>query len=263
MWPSQSLRVVEPFAGSAAFFLGSGYQTAFLADTNPQVVHCLSAVRDKPKEVLKYLSRLNNTREDYIRVRDDISRDAVSAAGRLIFLTNTSWGGLYRENRQGKFNVPFGNNGRSFFCENTVIAASKKLKNAEIQNWTYKQTLEESKTNDLIFVDAPYVTKTASEYFDRYHASRFTWADQVTLARLLNRNKMTSKRMLVTCAADPDIFQLFEGWKVFEFTKRNSMTAYMSKAKYRKEALLVSPAFVNFSDALVAQELGSTTLGLW
>lgn len=131
IWPCDLLRVVEPFAGSAAFYLGSSCRSAFLADTNQQIVSCLSAVRDKPKKVLEYLSRLQNNRDDYARVRDETPANAVSAAGRLIFLTNTSWGGLYRENQRGKFNVPFGNNGRDFFCEETILSASEKLKNGK------------------------------------------------------------------------------------------------------------------------------------
>lgn len=256
IWPCDLLRVVEPFAGSAAFYLGSSCRSAFLADTNQQIVSCLSAVRDKPKKVLEYLSRLQNNRDDYARVRDETPANAVSAAGRLIFLTNTSWGGLYRENQRGKFNVPFGNNGRDFFCEETILSASEKLKNVEIRHWGFAQTLEKSEKNDLIFVDAPYVTKTTSEFFDRYHASRFRWGDQLTLAKLLNRRKMASKMMLITCAADPDLYQLFNDWSVFEFSKRNSMTAHTNKTGYRKEALLVSPALSDFSRHLEDRALG-------
>lgn len=256
IWPTNSLRVVEPFAGSAAFFLGSGCQTALLADTNHHIVHCLSAVRDNPKKVLKYLSQLKNTREDYLRVRDDIPSNAVAAASRLIFLTNTSWGGLYRENRQGKFNVPFGNNGRSFFCEDTILCASEKLKTSDVMHWNFKQTIDTSKKSDLIFIDAPYVTKTTSEYFDRYHASRFCWDDQLSLAKLLTSKKMASRMMLITCAADADLYKLFSNWDVFEFTKRNSMTAHTNKAGYRKEAMLISPALEEFSNSIEEQGLG-------
>lgn len=250
IWPSNLFRVVEPFVGSSAFFLGSSYSSALLADTNRQVVDCLLAVRDNPQDVLAYLAQLANTLEDYVRVRDESPRNAVAAAGRLIFLTNTSWGGLYRENRQGKFNVPYGNNGRSFYSEDAILSASVKLKHAEIRHWNYEQTLSESIKNDLVFVDAPYVTKRTPGAFDRYHATRFSWDDQVSLAKILTTRSMRSRKILVTCAADPDLFQLFPHWKAFEFTKRNSMTAHMARSGYRKEALLVSPALSEFSDAL-------------
>lgn len=243
-------RVVEPFVGSSAFFLGGCYSEALLGDTNKHVVMCLAAVRDEPKKVLKYLSRLQNNQEDFIRVRNEVPLDYVSAAGRLIFLTNTSWGGLYRENLAGQFNVPFGKNGRVFYSEESILIASDKLKGAEINNVDFSETLKLTKAGDLVFVDAPYVKKGQSGIFDRYLSTRFSWEDQVRLAKLLTAKRMESKKILVTCAADSDLYGLFPGWQVFEFDRRNSMIAYVSKARYRKEALLISPSFDSHFDVI-------------
>ena len=257
IFPGNSVRLVEPFAGSAAFYLGSTFQTALLADKNEQIVNCLCAVRDNPSRVLKYLSTLKNDRNHYIQIRDVVPVDAVTAAGRLIFLTNTSWGGLYRENKFGKFNVPFGNNGRKFFCEETILLASARLKRVDIQHASFEQSLKQTSIDDLIFIDAPYVTKSTSEFFDRYHMSRFCWADQIKLAQQLKEKNMSSKAMLITCAADPDLYELFDDWRIFEFSKRNSMTAHTNKIGYRREALLVSPALIDFAIQLEAQCLAA------
>lgn len=239
--PSNFSRVVEPFSGSAAFYLGSQYSSAMLADANDQVVQCLIAVRDNPKELVNYLSGLNNTIEDYFRVRSKTPNSIIEVAGRLIFLTNTSWGGMYRENRKGEFNVPFGNNGRAFFCEQTIKLASEKLRDVELRNWGYERTISKSTSSDLLFIDPPYVTNGERKHFDRYHASGFYWSDQVSLAKILTDRSLRRHKIMVTCAAEPDLYELFAGWRVFEFSKRNSMTAYMGRAAYRKEALLLSP----------------------
>ena len=235
-------RIVEPFAGSAAFFLGSQCKKAILGDTNEHIAHCLGAVRDRPREVISLLSQLGNTLEDYNQVKNFLPLDPVQSAARMIFLTNTSWGGLYRENKKGGFNVPFGNNGRVFYSAEKIIAASKKLHGAEIIHGNYDVAIDKSNSKDLIFIDAPYVTKKASEHFDRYHASRFAWKDQVLLADMLKSRAMKGRKILVTCAANPDLYELFSGWKVFEFSKRNSMAAYKYAAGKRNEALLISPA---------------------
>jgi DNA adenine methylase len=248
--PTSGLRVVEPFAGSAAFFLGSCYTSAILGDTNEQVAWCLQAVRDDAKNVLQFLSRLTNSLPDYVRVRDLRPSAPAEIAGRLIFLTNTSWGGLYRENQKGGFNVPFGNNGRSFFSEETILAASEKLSTSEVLHAGFAGTLANVQKSDLVFVDAPYVTKDNAQYFDRYHATRFRWADQVELAKLLNGRKFRSKLVIVTCAADADLYAVFPGWTVFEFSKRNSMTASTKSVGYRREALVVSPALNELIEGL-------------
>jgi len=245
--PTGLKRVVEPFAGSASFYLGTSYTRAFLADTNEHVVRCLRTVRDEPEEVLRYLGKLQNCLADYLVVRDQIPANDAAAAGRLIFLTNTSWGGLYRENLRGQFNVPFGRNGRSFFCREVLLEASNKLKGVEVQRLPFSQTLQVVKKDDLLFVDAPYVTERNAQYFDRYLASRFEWSDQVALARLLGSKKLRSKKILVTCAADKDLYRLFCDWSILVYRKRNSMTAHTKRAGYRSEALLVSPALREMS----------------
>ncbi len=254
--PGDIKRIIEPFSGSAAFFLGSDCNSAVLADTNSQIAHCLTAVRDNPNQVIKYLSKLTNTREDYLRVRNERPSDIIGTAGRIIFLTNTSWGGLYRENRQGEFNVPFGDNGRIFFCEDTILAASNKLRGAEIYHSNFDITIEKANRHDLVFIDAPYVTKTTAEFFDRYHSSRYCWNDQLALAQILKNSKMKKKKMLITCAADADLYELFDEWSIVEFSKRNSMTAYKSNTGNRKEALLISPALHDLAEAMEEQNLG-------
>jgi DNA adenine methylase len=243
-------RIVEPFVGSAAFFLGGQCKKAILGDTNEHIAHCLTAVRDQPQEVIALLSQLSNTLEDYNKVKNFLPSNPVHAAARMIYLTNTSWGGLYRENRRGEFNVPFGNNGREFYCSERIMAASKKLRGAEIIHGNYDVTIKKSREEDLVFIDAPYVTKAADQHFDRYHASRFGWEDQIALAKMLSSDKILTRRILVTCAANSDLYELFEGWGVVEFSKRNSMTAYKSNTGNRKEALLVSPALHSLIEKL-------------
>jgi DNA adenine methylase len=250
-----SLRVVEPFAGSAAFFLGSTAQRALLGDTNLHVAHALEGVRDGASKVIKNLRKLSNTKEVYSEVRNSTPRSKFSAAARLIYLTNTSWGGLYRENKLGKFNVPFGNNGRSFYSVEIIKEASTKLAGCEIHNQNYRKTLASIRKKDFIFVDAPYVTKRSAEFFDRYHASKFSWDDQVELAELLQSGRALGKPILVTCAADPDLYALFPGWAVVEFFKRNSMTA-KDKLGYRREALLLSSELSSLAEALAQDGIG-------
>lgn len=243
-------RIVEPFVGSAAFFLGAECTKAILGDANEHIADCLLAVRDHPEKVIFLLSQLSNTLEDYNNVKNFVPSNSIHAAARMIYLTNTSWGGLYRENRGGKFNVPFGDNGRIFFCEGRILAASKKLQGAEVIHGDYKITIEKSREDDLLFIDAPYVTKTVAQHFDRYHSSRFGWNDQVALAQILRQSQMRNRKILVTCAANLELYQLFEGWGIVEFSKRNSMTAYKSNTGNRKEALLVSPVLHDLIEKL-------------
>lgn len=254
--PKTASRIVEPFAGSASFFFGTNFSNAFLADINPNVIDCLTAIRDSPHRVLERLSSLQNTEGDFRRLRDELPTDSVAAAARLIFLTNTSWGGLYRENKLGKFNVPYGYNGRQFFSPDTLIAASERLRTTTIVKNDFRETLEQTNVRDLLFIDAPYVTNKSHGHFDRYLGLKFTWSDQVLLSRIVRAKASSAQQVLVTCAASTDLYCLFPGWSIFEFSKRNSMTAHRERRTVRMEALLVSPSLSNFSDDLVRDGVG-------
>jgi len=235
-------RVVEPFAGSASFFLGSGSETALLTDNNQHVATCLQAVRDNPDAVVARLARMSNEKNYYDTVRDQRPRSATGIAARLIFLTNTSWGGIYRENAQGRFNVPFGNNEREFCDPARIRRASQRLKNVEIGHRSYEVALEAAKATDILFVDPPYVSHVSRSGFNRYSAALYTWQDQMKLVKILTGKRLRGARTLVASAAALEIYQLFPGWHAVEFNKRKSMLTNRGEHGHRKEALLLSPA---------------------
>ena len=100
----------EPFLGGGAVFFSRNHpKNCYLSDLNKELIDTYIAVRDRPNEVIRHFLTYENTEEDYYRIRELQSEDLVEKAAQFIFLNQTSYNGLYRVNRDGKYNVPYGN----------------------------------------------------------------------------------------------------------------------------------------------------------
>ncbi len=103
----------EPFLGGGAVFLQLSPATAVLSDLNEDLITTLDTIRNYPERVVHAAWRFTNTKTCYERVRKMGPRTDIGAAARFLYLNRTCWGGIYRLNRKGEFNTPFGNSGRA------------------------------------------------------------------------------------------------------------------------------------------------------
>jgi DNA adenine methylase len=85
-----------------------------------------------------------------IRSRDrdpDFNKKSnIQKASRFIYLNRTGFNGLYRENSQGFYNVPFGKYANPKICdEETLLNDTKALQNTTIFHQDFETTLENAK----------------------------------------------------------------------------------------------------------------------
>ncbi|MEQ5835863.1 Dam family site-specific DNA-(adenine-N6)-methyltransferase [Marinobacter sp. NFXS9] len=165
--PSTFDRYVEPFCGSACLFFSLKPKSALLSDINEELVNALNFLkssRDARKELLK----LPNTKEEYYRIRA-INPSTLSNSGRAIrflYLNRYCFNGVYRTNKQGKFNVPRGTKTGGIPSSEVFDLAYETLKCAEISSNDYKQTLSKLVEGDFAYIDPPYTKlgKFTGEY---------------------------------------------------------------------------------------------------
>jgi DNA adenine methylase len=179
----------EPFLGGGALFfelhaLGR-VREAVLSDVNPHLVDAYLAVRDHAREVIRLLRQHPHEQSHYydVRAQDPASLTLAERAARIIYLNKTCYNGLYRENRRGQFNVPFGRYTKPTICdEPNLLAVSRALQDVEIVRSHFSSVLERARRSDFVYFDPPYdpVSKTAS--FTSYASSGFTRADQEWLS---------------------------------------------------------------------------------
>ena len=183
----------EPFVGGGAVFFalvahGRAFERAVLGDANEELVRCYRAIQRDVEAVIGALRRHTYDREVYYRVRErDPERlsDAGRAA-RLIYLNRCGYNGLYRVNRSGRFNVPFGRYKNPVICDATKLrAAARALGRATLVYGDFEETLRGAKTGDFVYLDPPYVPLSPTSSFTAYAKTPFDGAAQLRLASLL------------------------------------------------------------------------------
>ncbi|MEJ5249592.1 MAG: DNA adenine methylase [Caldilinea sp.] len=178
----------EPFVGSGAIFFRlyreGLIQRAILSDANAELIDAYRAIRDHVSEVMEILSGLPHSKEFYYKIRsqDPWSLSLPERAARMIYLNKTGYNGLYRVNRQGRFNVPFGRyKSPTYLDRENLLAASRALQHVEILCAPFDTVIERAEVGDWVYFDPPYVPVSQTANFTSYYANGFTLQDQERL----------------------------------------------------------------------------------
>ncbi|MBN1335920.1 MAG: Dam family site-specific DNA-(adenine-N6)-methyltransferase [Deltaproteobacteria bacterium] len=183
----------EPFVGGGALFFALAaprlrpFQHAILSDANLRLVRTWQAVRDDVESVIARLEvhASSHSRDHFLAVRKsapDGSPDPADVAAWLIYLNKTAFNGLYRVNRRGVFNVPFGRYANPTICNSGLLqAVSRTLDGVEVRHAPFEATLDLAEAGDVVYFDPPYVPRSATSSFTSYTEGCFGPEDQVRL----------------------------------------------------------------------------------
>ena len=200
----------EPFVGGGALFFrlyrDSKIRHALISDLNAELIDTYIAIRDQVEDVIKLLAEYPHAEDFFYKLRseDPWKMDFSARTARMIYLNKTGYNGLYRVNRQGKFNVPFGCYKNPEYCDvSNLRAASSALQDVEIAYAPFEKVLEKAKGGDFVYFDPPYVPLSKTANFTAYHANGFTPEDQIRLRDVcVELTKMNVNVMLSNSATD-------------------------------------------------------------
>lgn len=201
----------EPFLGGGSVFFFLRPKKAFLADSNEDLIMTYKVLRDNPEDVIAQIQRWPVSEEKYYEIRSLDSESDVIRAARFIYLNRTSFNGIYRVNKEGKYNVPYGHkDGYKFdFCR--MREASKALAGAELHCRNYAQSIELVEKGDLVFLDPPYTVSHNNNGFIEYNKTLFDIADQYALKQCIERIRSIEAYFIMTNAAHEKIKEIFNG----------------------------------------------------
>jgi DNA adenine methylase len=247
---NEHARLVEPFVGSGAVFFKTAPSAAILGDVNTDLMATYRAVRNQPNALLNRLAGLRINLDTFERMRQWRPTSVLDRAVRLIYLNRTAFNGLYRVNRLGGFNVPFGCKKGTRLCDWVSIrSASRALAKAQIVRQDFRDTLSEVRPGDVVYADPPYTVKHDNNGFRRYNETIFSWQDQKDLASSLLKLAKNDAQVIVSNAHHDTIRAMYSKvtFRAFVVTRTTCMAGNASRRGTCQEWLLVSR---NFGDAL-------------
>lgn len=220
-FPERFERYFEPFVGGGAVFFRMSARedgvTAHLSDLNDELINCYSVVRDNVEQLIKALKKHRNESEYYYGVRSmDTSRmTAVTRAARLIYLNKTCFNGLYRVNRKGEFNVPFGSYKNPRTCdEDNLRAASEALRNARVEHKHFADALKSARKGDFVYLDPPYQPLSATSNFTSYTSKCFGELDQKRLAEVFDELHQRGCKVMLSNSDNEFVRELYKKFRL-------------------------------------------------
>lgn len=234
--PKSISTYVEPFVGGGAVLFHLQPKKAIINDFNKELMNVYQVIKDNPDgllEVLKKHKELNS--EDYFyKIRSlDRSDDYENLsnevrAGRIIYLNKTCYNGLFRVNRAGFFNTPYGKyKNPSIVNEVTIKAMSKYFNSANIKFLTgdYKEALKGLRRGSFVYFDPPYMPISSSSNFTGYTEIGFDYEKQVELRDECLKLHNKGIKFIQSNSYTPEILELYSDSSVFNIkivqAKRN------------------------------------------
>lgn len=242
--PKKFGRYIEPFFGGGALFFALKPVGAVIADSNPELVNLYRAVADDVEDIIERLARYQNTEEAFYATRglDWTGLSPTEAAARTIFLNRTCFNGLYRVNRKGQFNVPFGRyKNPRILDEEALRAASMLLQETTIIHGDYKDVLKKhALPGDFVFLDPPYLPISAYADFKRYTKEQFYEEDHVELANEVKRLHDLGCHVVLTNSNHPLVHELYSRFER-EVVKTRRYISCNGKGRAGEDVIVTVP----------------------
>ena len=201
----QEVTYIEPFVGGGAmlFYMLEKYpniRRIIINDINLGLINCYRTIKDNHKALISELTQLHNKfyelesieekRSLYYSLRDEYNmipvdeRNTIRTAALFVFFNRTCFNGLYRENNQGNFNVPYGKYVRPNICNEQVVTdAHNVLQHVEILHGNYANVLGLVDWNEynFFYLDPPYRPLLKAKNFKQYTMNAFGDQEQEEL----------------------------------------------------------------------------------
>ena len=205
---------IEPFMGGASIFFSLNLPNrAYLSDINGELVNTFVQIRDNLEQVTRKLREYKTDKDSYYVIRNQEPKDPVTQAARFLYLNFYSFNGIYRVNRSGKFNVPYGRRIGEFNYDR-LEGIREKLQVADIRIRDFAECRDVINEGDLVFLDPPYAVSSKSadnNIFIAYNPTLFSLEDQQRLAELIDYIKNVGAYFILTNAHHSEIAKIFDG----------------------------------------------------
>lgn len=211
-------RYIEPFVGGGAVLIDIlqkyDVRQAYAFDINIDLINSYNIIKNNVQELIENLKRMEaeylkleqegrktyfyNKRDEYNNYNLKENEQNIQRAAQFIYLNRTCFNGLYRVNKNGKFNVPVGKYKNPTICdEQNLRNLSNLIQNVQFKYGDYKKSLEYVTENTFVYFDPPYRPLNVKSGFTSYTKEDFNDYNQIELATFYRElNERNAKLML-------------------------------------------------------------------
>lgn len=236
--PEKFERYVEPFCGSIVLHLALHPPKAYVGDINAELINFYNSLKLQPVEVANRLHRMPRTKEYYyeVRGRDASDMSELERAVRFFYLNRHCFNGVYRTNKRGEFNVPFGSKLAGLPTVEEVLVFSERIKDTSFVASDFQGVVEKTVRGDFLYLDPPY----AGGGKDRgeYGVGSFKEIDIERLRVAMEEASQRGVNILLSYADTPMIRNCFSSWKIESFEVGRSVSGFARGRKKVTELLI-------------------------
>ncbi len=214
--PESFRNYYEPFVGGGALFFSlyraDRIRRAWLSDLNSELVDTYIAIRDDVEALIGLLSTYRHDRDFFYKIRNYKPEELslVERAARLLYLNKTCYNGLYRVNKQGQFNVPFGSYKSPKICdEPNLLAVSQALQGVKIACKSFETVARKASKQDLVYFDPPYEPLSKTANFTSYQKDGFTQDSQRLLRDVCHKLTKREAKVILSNSSAALIHELY------------------------------------------------------
>jgi DNA adenine methylase len=250
--PTEFNTFYEPFIGGGAVCFNLQPNRAVINDVNGELVNTYEVIRDHIHELISDLSKHKNDKQYFYSLRAldrspnfrDLS--SVARASRLIYLNKTCYNGLFRVNKQGQFNVPFGDYKKpNIVNEMTLRAVHNYLLSANVQvlNVDFADAVANALKGDFIYLDPPYDPVSDTSSFTGYNLDGFGPKEQVRLKETVDELTKRNCKVMLSNSATNFIKDLYHDYNIITVEANRAINSNTTRRGKVAELLVL-----NYSD---------------
>lgn len=230
----------EPFCGAAAVFFAAQPTSAILGDKNESLINAYECVKNNYMAVSQILDAWSNSHEEYYRIRGMTPTSDTERAAKLLYLTQLSFNGIYRENLKGAFNVPYGQKTHLSSPSRAFLAAvSNRLKGATFRQGDFESCVEGAMKGDLVYFDPPYTVAHNNNGFVKYNAHIFSWEDQQRVAKVAEELRIRGCHVIISNADHLSVRGLYPNFRYVQLRRPSRIAASAMHRQSITEALFI------------------------
>lgn len=240
-------RLIEPFVGAGSVWLATAYSQYLINDANPDLVSVWTALKQRPKLFMEQSSELFTEEyfspSAYHRVRIDFnnSSDRFERAVRFIYLNRFGFNGLFRVNKSGQYNVPYGYPTKlPVFPTESLERAAAKLTNCEVMGGGYGPVIDRAKEGDLVYCDPPYLSDTVKNSTVAYTVQEFGAKEFSELVGRCASAKSRGAKVVISQVDTGLARELLRGWCIFPVSVRTNIAGSKHARGFRQELIAIS-----------------------